>query len=165
MNEPLKDAVHEAKVNRVGNLLVLSQFVLIAVIALLPKTRFEESIDAPLGFIGFGLVAIGIGLVLMAITALGPALSAHPAPRGRSGLVTDGLYRWMRHPIYTGLILATLGVVLSNGVWPQIVVWGALVALLIFKSGFEEGLLRAKYDKYDAYAAKTGRFFPRIFKR
>lgn len=160
-----QETPRQAKVRKVGNLLVLSQFVLIAVIAILPKTRLDDSLDVPLSFVGFGLVALGIGLVLAAITALGPSLSAHPAPRGRSGLVTDGLYRWMRHPIYTGLLLATLGVSLSNGVWPQIVIWAALLALLIFKSSFEEDLLREKYDKYEAYAAKTGRFLPRLIPR
>lgn len=163
--EAKSEAARNAKVQAVGNWLVLSQFIMIAAIALMPKTFLPLAWDVPFSFIGFGLVGLGVILVLMAITALGPSLSAHPAPRSRSGLVTDGLYRWMRHPIYTGLLAATLGVAISNGVWPQIVIWVALLSLLIFKSRFEESLLREKYPNYEAYAAKTGRFLPRVFRR
>lgn len=79
------------------------------------------------------------------------------------GLVTSGPYRFIRHPIYTAVVLFSLAGVLAHPSLPAAgleltVFLGALVRMLL-----EERLLRASYPEYAGYAARTSRMLPGIF--
>lgn len=77
------------------------------------------------------------------------------------GLVTTGLYRFMRHPQYTGLLLFTLGWILH---WPSLItllLWPFLVAAYVWLARLEEREAQAEFgDAYAEYAARTKRFIP-----
>jgi protein-S-isoprenylcysteine O-methyltransferase Ste14 len=75
-------------------------------------------------------------------------------------LVTKGIYSIVRHPIYLGLLIITLGLVVSSGVWAQIIVWIALAVLLVYKMRWEEVLLTAKYKGYADYMTKVPALIP-----
>ena len=64
-------------------------------------------------------VAAAVGIVLMVVagTALGRGLTAAPLPNSHAALRTDGLYRFVRHPIYTGLLLAVALTLTSGSRW------------------------------------------------
>jgi protein-S-isoprenylcysteine O-methyltransferase Ste14 len=148
---------------RKGTLLVAGQFVLLILGCAIPRqVSFGEATDLVLANVGTVLAVFGMVMVATALLRLGPALTANPVPRERGELVTAGWYRWMRHPVYTGLILSLTGVALGAGLIPQIFVVAALAALLFYKSIFEEQLLLEKYPDYLAYQQKTGRFLPRF---
>jgi protein-S-isoprenylcysteine O-methyltransferase Ste14 len=51
---------------------------------------------------------------------------------------------------------------LAGGLFPHVLFFLALVILLNYKASFEEQLLRARYQGYASYAAKTGRFLPKL---
>jgi protein-S-isoprenylcysteine O-methyltransferase Ste14 len=109
---------------------------------------------------GSALLAGGLVVVAVGALQLGRSLTPTPVPNG-AGLRTAGLYRWVRHPIYTGVLLAALGVALrSFSVWTA-VCWTALLALLTAKARWEERLLAEVFWDYPGYAARTGRFLPR----
>jgi protein-S-isoprenylcysteine O-methyltransferase Ste14 len=80
------------------------------------------------------------------------------------GLVTTGLYRFMRHPQYTGIFLFTLGWILH---WPSLVtlvLWPILAAAYVWLARFEERQAAAEFGpEWDAYAARTKRFVPGVF--
>src|SRR5262245_21444856 len=64
------------------------------------------------------LVALGVGLTALAVTTFRGAGTAIIPNRRASTLVTHGPYRWSRNPMYLGLALAYLGIVLAmNSVW------------------------------------------------
>lgn len=77
------------------------------------------------------------------------------------GLVTTGLYRWMRHPQYTGIFLFTFGWILH---WPSVVtllLWPILIAAYVWLALHEERQARAEFgDAWDDYAGRTARFIP-----
>jgi protein-S-isoprenylcysteine O-methyltransferase Ste14 len=75
-------------------------------------------------------------------------------------LVTTGIYSIVRHPIYLGLLVTTLGLVVSSGVWSQIIVWIALAILLTYKMRWEEVLLSKKYKGYAQYMSKVPALIP-----
>lgn len=122
------------------------------------------ALDLPWGVIllGRALTGSGVLLGLIAASGLGSSLTPTPVPRAGGTLKTGGLYRFVRHPIYSSLIIAAFGVVVSSGGLLQAVVFGALCVLLDAKAAFEERLLGRKFSDYAAYAEQRARFFPGI---
>jgi protein-S-isoprenylcysteine O-methyltransferase Ste14 len=141
--------------------LVAGQFALLAALALIPRgTLWPVGVIA--GVLAGILILGGLVLAVLGVRGLGPALTASPVPKSGTSLVTSGLYGVIRHPIYTGLLAAGLGLVaLGASPW-HLVVWAALVVLLSVKARWEERMLTAEHPDYPAYAARTGRFLPRL---
>lgn len=85
--------------------------------------------------------------------------------RATHTLVTDGVYRYVRHPMYAGLILYAIGqaLVLPNRIaGPSYFV--AMVLLFVFRLGPEESMMRARFPaEWEAYAARTKRLVPGIW--
>ncbi|MFA7296028.1 MAG: isoprenylcysteine carboxylmethyltransferase family protein [Dehalococcoidia bacterium] len=150
----------EAHEEWIGWVLVSTQFALIGTIAAealrrLPLLRWGRGVAGAASVLGGGAFALwGAG-------ALGGALRAHPAPAAGATLRTSGAYGWVRHPIYSGVLWACAGASVLAGTWRALGAFAALVALLQVKSRYEERLLRARFDGYEAYAARTPRFLPR----
>jgi protein-S-isoprenylcysteine O-methyltransferase Ste14 len=107
------------------------------------------------------VVVIGLVVLVWAARNLGSALTPLPLPNG-AGLTAHGAYRWMRHPIYTGVILACLGAAIGSG---TVLAYAATLVVAVFfeaKTRLEERWLVGAYDGYAAYAARTGKFVPGI---
>jgi protein-S-isoprenylcysteine O-methyltransferase Ste14 len=146
-----------------GNLLVIGQFILLGLLILYPANSINYGPFALTVTIAIAvLLAIGLVILGLSFLALGRSLTAHPIPAKKGELVTDGLYRFARHPIYTGVLAIGLAMTLSGGLFPHLLFFIALVILLNYKASFEEQLLRARYLDYASYAEKTGRFLPKL---
>jgi protein-S-isoprenylcysteine O-methyltransferase Ste14 len=79
------------------------------------------------------------------------------------GLVTHGPYRFLRHPIYTAIVLFTFAGAFSH---PSLAASGLAVVVLagsLARILPEERLLRARYPEYAAYASRTRRMIPYVF--
>jgi protein-S-isoprenylcysteine O-methyltransferase Ste14 len=70
-------------------------------------------------------------------------------------LRTGGLYRFVRHPIYSGLLLT-----MASGSGFRLPTLGLLVLLLILKARWEETRLTQRFEGYGNYASRTPRFVP-----
>ena len=146
-----------------GNLLVLGQFILLGLLIFYPANSMNYGPFALVVTIAIAvLLAMGLVILGLSFLALGKSLTAHPIPAKQGELVTDGLYRFARHPIYTGVLAIGLAMTLSGGLFPHGLFFIALVVLLNYKASFEEQLLRARYADYASYAEKTGRFLPKL---
>jgi protein-S-isoprenylcysteine O-methyltransferase Ste14 len=146
-----------------GNLLVVGQFVLLGFLFLYPANKnFYGDLAVELDLLNLGLLFIALVVLITGALNLGPALTAHPIPNKKATLITKGLYRYIRHPIYTGLLIAGAAFVISGGLFPQIIFYLLLVVLLNYKARFEEGLLAERFPDYVEYRKTTGRFFPRL---
>ena len=75
-------------------------------------------------------------------------------------LKTGGLYRLVRHPVYTGVMALAVGAALGSGSVAKALAAAALVGWFMLKARWEETRLRAAYPGYDDYAARTPRFVP-----
>ncbi len=82
---------------------------------------------------GAAVLLIGLGLMVGGARSLGSALTPLPRPREAGSLRDGGVYGFVRHPIYGGLMLSTLGVALSGSPWALPPV-GVLVLVLVGKS-------------------------------
>lgn len=109
-----------------------------------------------------GLVFVTAGgiLAVRGVVDLREALTPLPYPRDDARLVETGAYRLVRHPIYGGLILGAAGWGLLTASPAALVGSGVLFAFFDLKSRREEAWLGRTYDGYEAYRARTRRFFP-----
>jgi protein-S-isoprenylcysteine O-methyltransferase Ste14 len=151
-------------VNR-GGLWVLAQVPLMLIALLLPVWLGRGNLfpQHPLSIIGAALTAAGVWLTMWGLKSLGEALTPFPGPLSDAMLHRQGAYRWMRHPIYVGVMLASFGWALW---WLSgIGVVFAMVFALFFdrKAAFEEIKLREKYPDYPDYAMKVKKFFPGVY--
>lgn len=107
----------------------------------------------------------GLAVIGLAAIGLGSALTPTPVPREGGTLTTGGFYRYVRHPIYSGVLAVVAGMTLRSGSWIQLVV--AVVAVVFFdrKAAWEEQRLADRFPDYRDYAAVTPRFVPRPWRR
>lgn len=104
----------------------------------------------------------GAALVLRSRAALGPAWSLLPEAAQRTGLVTTGPYRLVRHPIYLGLSILAAGQALAFGSGPalMIVLFGS-VPTFAWRARAEEKLLACIFgDRYADYRRRTRMIIP-----
>jgi protein-S-isoprenylcysteine O-methyltransferase Ste14 len=117
-----------------------------------------------LRYCGLGCVMIGAGLRVAATYQLGPLFSTFVAIQKEHRLITTGLFRWVRHPIYTGSLIAVGGVFL---VFRSRLIWFALPLYLIgtlWRIHDEEKLLQEAFgEAYQQYQARTWRLLPFIY--
>ncbi len=112
--------------------------------------------------LGLVLVALGVGIVLVAGAGLGRTLTPSPIPKADGQLVTTGVYSLVRHPIYSGLLVLGVGLVVIGASWLHLLAWVALLSVFMTKSRFEERMLADQYPDYEAYAARVGRLVPGV---
>lgn len=86
-----------------------------------------------------------------------------PIPKTDAVLVTGGIYGVIRHPMYTGVLLATLGFALNDGSPPVMILWVVLLVDLVMKLRYEEHLLAARFPAYEEYRKHTDRLIPFIW--
>ena len=110
----------------------------------------------------FILGCLGGMILLLAILQLSKNLSPFPTPRSNSQLVQNGLYKFVRHPIYTGILMSFIGFAIYSESLYRLLVTMLLYILFLYKTRYEEGQLIERYPNYDVYKKKTGRFFPKF---
>ena len=155
-----------------GTVLVAAQLALIVLIIALAAPALWRGLvqgmwPAPMPqltvvLLGLGL-SLGIALGLWALWANRPGnFNIRPDPRAGAQLIEHGPYRWMRHPMYTALMLACAGLVaVSASLWAG-AAWIAMVVVLVRKAAIEEALMTQTHPGYAAYAARTRRFVPGV---
>lgn len=115
----------------------------------------------PDGWAEQALVAVGLGLAVWALVTMSPrSLTAFPDVRPDGVLATSGPYRYIRHPMYTAVLLLTLGLVMEHPSLARAFVWLMLAVNLWVKLTYEETLLAQRYADYPAYKAGTARLIP-----
>lgn len=107
--------------------------------------------------------ALGVCLMIWARVTFGRRSFHATASPTEGGLVTTGPYRYVRHPIYTSVLImvwagATGNFSIANVAFCVVTSAGAWVRIRS-----EETLVRVRYPDYDAYAQKTKRFIPFVF--
>ena len=112
---------------------------------------------------GVTLIVVGLLVIASGAAALGSNLTPFPRPRAAATLVEAGPYRHVRHPIYSGLVVAAVGWSIATAS-PLAGVLTALLALLFdLKSRREEAWLAERLPGYAAYRSRTRKFVPGVY--
>lgn len=143
--------------------LVALQLVLLAALVLEPFGNWWARSVLVL-VIAAVLIFGGLVIAVVGIVGLGPALTASPIPKEQAPLVTHGLFGLVRNPIYSGLMIIGLGLVVFGASWWHLATWIALIVLLAFKARWEERMLGDAHREFTAYAERVGRFVPGVGK-
>jgi len=102
-------------------------------------------------FVGLSIILIAFIILLVAIKDLGRNLSPFPKPINNSNLVTKGIYRFTRHPMYYSLILISLGVFIKKLSIYYLFLSISLILIIKFKIALEEQYLKNKFKNYLLY--------------
>ena len=142
-----------------GKLLVTGQFLLLAALFISPNLTKPSGITKLLCTL---LIGTAIYLLVKSFRDLGDALTPLPESKEGASLVTSGIYKYMRHPIYLALFLLALGLVIWKQSEQSAAISALLIGLLIYKSRYEDSLLLKKFPEAAKYQNSTPAFFPRI---
>lgn len=120
----------------------------------------HRSGDAAVRWVGVALTALGIGLAVAARIQLGRNWGMPATLKEQPDLITGGPYRVIRHPIYTGILVALAGTALAESMlWLLPLI--AASAYFIVAARREERLLLAQFpDHYPAYVRRTKMLLP-----
>ncbi len=144
MTSEKKRTANESK-SRSEWLWVAVQIGLLAALIFAPR-RPRLSIPLPLKALGALLCAVGLLVAAVAAFELRAkhSLTPLPSPRPKAELQTRGLYRYARHPIYSGALTWAAGVVFWSAALYPFAIFLALIAFFTAKAKHEERLLRNK---------------------
>jgi len=102
-------------------------------------------------FLGFLIIIIAFIIMFVSIKDLGRNLSPFPRPINNSNLVTTGIYRFMRHPMYYSLIFISFGVFIIKLSIYYLFLSISLGLIIKFKIALEEQYLNNKFKNYLVY--------------
>ena len=100
---------------------------------------------------GFLIIIISCIILLVAIKDLGRNLSPFPRPINNSNLVTTGIYRFTRHPMYYSLIFISFGIFITKLSIYYLFLSISLGLIIKFKIDLEEQYLNNKFNNYLVY--------------
>jgi protein-S-isoprenylcysteine O-methyltransferase Ste14 len=135
-----------------------------ALVAVLTPFAFPLLHAAPAGtaqqWAGDALLAAGTGWSVWSLRSLGRSVSVLAQARS---LVDTGPYQWVRHPLYTGEIVSSLGLAVTTGRLAALAVWFGFCVLQAYRALREEQLLVRALPAYRGYQARTAALLPGLF--
>lgn len=147
----------------ISNLLMWIGFALLALGSLrrFPAIYLVLPVSTARSIVGTALVAIGVGIAIWSRAVLGANWSRVARIAEGQQLVTSGPYRFVRNPIYSGILLAACGVALTSGAMVALLGIPLVFAALWRKSLVEERLLASEFgERFAAYARRVKRLIP-----
>ena len=114
--------------------------------------------------IGLAFVGIGLGIELVAAFTLRRSYSSTLIIREDHQLVTHGIYRLTRHPVYLGVLMVSMGVPIWTTSWIGLLIMLGIIPLILGRIRSEERMLIDEYgDSYRAYKKATHKLIPFIY--
>jgi protein-S-isoprenylcysteine O-methyltransferase Ste14 len=116
--------------------------------AILVKSNFFDWISS-------GLYVSALIVFAFAFLALRPSLRVSPIPKPGAPLITAGIYRWFRHPMYLGVLMFGGGMLISNLNFASLLIFIALTINMVIKARYEDRLLRSRHSNAIEYQRRV----------
>ena len=138
-----------------GQLALFLVYLFTPEIVVLKKVQFFTNI-------GFVLMCLGAVILVVVLLQLQSSLSPFPSPRKATKLVTTGLFKWVRHPIYTGILIILFGYSVAYASLSKLIITIIFLNFFYWKAHYEETLLTVRFPAYKKYKTQVGMLFPKI---
>jgi protein-S-isoprenylcysteine O-methyltransferase Ste14 len=139
-----------------GKLLVAIQFSCLILLVILGHV-WPQFIAAQI------LLILGLLLGIWAILSMKFKVNVFPELLPNSKLITSGPYKFIRHPMYTAVLLVAAAWAATNFTALTAALWVVLLIDLLYKLTYEEKLLRTTFTDYKQYQKRTKRLLPFIY--
>ncbi len=126
------------------------QFGFLGILFLEPKASILSS-ALMLSIVATLIYIVATLILFFAFLALRPSLRVSPIPKNGAPLITSGIYKYFRHPMYLAVLLYGAGLTLNNLNVISILIWFMLLVTLIIKANFEDSLLLERHSNADLY--------------
>jgi protein-S-isoprenylcysteine O-methyltransferase Ste14 len=139
--------------------------ILLALPRWLPRTltrRFLPEGNLVL-VLGVALLAAGLGFSVWARRHLGRNWSSQVVVKEDHALIRSGPYQHLRHPIYTGILLAFLGTAVTIGEWRALLAFLFAVVAFAVKGRAEEQRMVGIFPEYQQYRRETAALIPFVY--
>jgi len=141
-----------------SKILVFIQFSAILIMTL-PLGQETQNLGLGVVFVVFGL---GIGAAALSKNGFAN-FNIRPDIKEDCTLITDGIYAYIRHPMYASVLVTMLGMLILYYNTFFASVYGVLVVNMLVKMFYEETLWVCHSDEYDEYIKETSRLIPKVF--
>jgi len=141
-----------------SKILVAIQFTAIFILCLNSIINFNFS------YIAISLILLGISIGILAISQNKlDNFNIRPDIKENCVLISSGIYKYIRHPMYSSVLISMFGVLLLNISNISLIIYFLLLINLILKMFYEESLWNNKSKEYKIYQESTKRIIPYIF--
>lgn len=158
LEELFKEVTAPQQLGKRGEGWVIAQFFSLLLILFPPLNL--TGLSAAVGWVS---LAAGLAFIASGVLALGRSLSPLPYPRESATLVTEGVYALVRHPLYGGLIIGSLGLAFITGSEVRGLLTLLLWWILESKIKIEEKALEDRFPDYAEYKVGVKKFFPFVY--
>ena len=130
------------------------QFSLIALLAFVPIAKPFWQFSNSRNF-AIAMYISAIFIFAFAVQALKPALRINPIPKAEAPLITNGIYKHLRHPMYFAVMMIATGLLIQKNHPISFAIWLSLGANMNIKARYEDLLLRQRHSNASDYQNKT----------
>jgi protein-S-isoprenylcysteine O-methyltransferase Ste14 len=157
---------NEGIISKIASLLGLLGFVSMIGYVINPAWLAWASLSFPVWVRGVGIAVAVLGFTLLqwAQVTLANSWSDTPRMMKEQTLITNGPYRFIRHPIYTAFILILSSTLFISSNWLIGLCWAGMTILeVVSRINFEESLMIEYFgEQYQEYMKQTGKLFPKL---
>jgi protein-S-isoprenylcysteine O-methyltransferase Ste14 len=148
--------------------LLLLQLIPLAIVVIAPycdhRAIFTINASEFIRYLGLGLFVLGMIGMHWAEARLDKQFSVQVTIQENHQLITDGPYRYIRHPRYMGIIIFISGIALIFRSWLALILVAALTIVLFWRIYDEEMLMRNQFGAaWDTYCRKSWRLIPFVY--
>jgi len=130
------------------------QFSLIAILVIVPITDPIWQFSAARN-LSIAMYFLAILIFAFAAQALQPSLRINPIPKPGAPLITYGIYKYLRHPMYLAVMIIATGLLIQKIHPLSLIIWLALGTNMSVKARYEDSLLRQRHSNATEYQSKT----------
>ena len=135
-------------------LLVFSQFIIIA-LHFVKVNLFNQKLIYKeffiINYVSNFLIILALIFIIFSFKELGNSISPMPRPKKNSKLITSGIYRIFRHPMYYSLIIISFSLFIKSFILYNLILSILLTFIIAIKIKIEEEYLIKKFNKYNLY--------------
>lgn len=146
------------------NQISIKSLILVSVQFICIYLLFHLTPVASVNIFSILLIACGSFIGVWAVYSMRKStLRINPEVSHVANLITDGPYHYLRHPMYTSVLLVCLGLLIVNMTLVKAVIYVILICDLIVKLQYEESMLMNHFENYKLYTKKTWRIIPYLY--